>query len=278
MDYINMDELSTQLTALITTWGLKVVGAIVVLLVGWIVAGWSRRGMRRVLARSKMDATLVPFLASLVFYLVLAFAIIAALQLIGVQTTSLVAVLGAVALAIGLALQGTVSDIASGVMLLAFRPFRVGQYVNIGGTEGTVHGIALFTTTLNTPDNVRIIMPNTSVWGNVIKNYDANDTRRIDLLIGVSYDDDLSKAKAIIEQVLAEDDRILAEPAPVVAVHELADSSVNLVVRPWCKRENYWNVRWDITQRIKEELEAQGCSIPFPQRDVHLIQERADVA
>jgi len=278
MEYINVEEIYTQITSLITTWGPKVVGAIAVLFVGRIAAGWSRQGLRRVLDRSKMDATLAPFLSSLAYYLVLAFAILAALQLLGLQTTSLVALLGAVALAIGLALQGTVSDIASGAMLLAFRPFSVGQYVEIGGTEGTVDGIALFTTTLNTQDNVRIIMPNSSVWGQMIKNYAANDTRRVDLLIGVSYTDDLSKAKAIIEQVLAADDRVLAEPAPVVAVYELAESSVNLVVRPWCKREEYWKVRWDITQRVKEELEAQGCTIPFPQQDVHLIQARAGVA
>ena len=278
MEYINVEEIYTQITSLITTWGPKVVGAIAVLFVGRIAAGWSRQGLRRVLDRSKMDATLAPFLSSLAYYLVLAFAILAALQLLGLQTTSLVALLGAVALAIGLALQGTVSDIASGAMLLAFRPFSVGQYVEIGGTEGTVDGIALFTTTLNTQDNVRIIMPNSSVWGQMIKNYAANDTRRVDLLIGVSYADDLSKAKAIIEQVLAADDRVLAEPAPVVAVYELAESSVNLVARPWCKREEYWKVRWDITQRVKEELEAQGCTIPFPQQDVHLIQARAGVA
>ena len=278
MEYISIEEIYTQITSLITTWGPKVVGAIAVIIVGRIAAGWSRQGLRRVLDRSKMDATLAPFLSSLAYYLVLAFAILAALQLLGLQTTSLVALLGAVALAIGLALQGTVSDIASGAMLLAFRPFSVGQYVEIGGTEGTVDGIALFTTTLNTQDNVRIIMPNSSVWGQMIKNYAANDTRRVDLLIGVSYTDDLSKAKAIIEQVLAADDRVLAEPAPVVAVYELAESSVNLVVRPWCKREEYWKVRWDITQRVKEELEAQGCTIPFPQQDVHLIQARAGVA
>ncbi len=278
MEIIDFEEIYTQITDLITTWGPKVVGAIAVIIVGRIAAGWSRQGLRRVLDRSKMDATLAPFLSSLAYYLVLAFSILAALQLLGLQTTSLVALLGAVALAIGLALQGTVSDIASGAMLLAFRPFSVGQYVEIGGTEGTVDGIALFTTTLNTQDNVRIIMPNSSVWGQMIKNYAANDTRRVDLLIGVSYADDLSKAKAIIEQVLAADDRVLAEPAPVVAVYELAESSVNLVVRPWCKREEYWKVRWDITQRVKEELEAQGCTIPFPQQDVHLIQARAEVA
>ena len=278
MENINLEEIFTQITAMITTWGIRVVGAIVVLIVGRIAAGWSRRGVRRVLERSKMDVTLVPFLSSLAYYLVLAFAIFAVLQLLGLQTTSLVAVLGAVALAVGLALQGTVSDIASAGMLLTFRPISVGHYVEIGGTEGKVVDIALFTTTLNTPDNVQIIMPNSSVWGQMIKNYAANGTRRVDLLIGVSYSDDLSKVKEIIEQVMAEDDRILAEPAPVVAVHELADSSVNLVVRPWCKQEDYWNVRWDTTQRVKEELEAQGCSIPFPQRDVHLILESADAA
>lgn len=278
MESINIEEISTQFSNLITTWGPKVIGAIVVLLLGRIVAGWSRGGVSRVLKRSKIDDTLAPFLSSLVYHLVLAFAVIAALQLLGFQTTSFVAVLGAVALAVGLALQGTVSDIASGAMLLAFRPFSVGHYVDINGTEGTVTGIALFTTTLNTADNVRVIMPNSSVWGQTIKNYAANDTRRVDLLIGVSYDDNLGKVKEIIQQVLAADDRILTEPAPVVAVHELDESSVNLVVRPWCKREDYWNVRWDTTQRVKEELEAQGCSIPLPQRDVHLIRESAGPA
>ena len=257
---------------LLSEWGLKVLGAFAVLLLGWIVAKAFRGAAGKALRRTKIDATLVPFLSSIAYYLVLVVTLVAALGLVGIQTASVVAVLGAAGLAVGLALQGTLSHFASGVMLLYFRPIRVGDFVDIAGTAGTVSEVGLFATSLNTPDNVRIIVPNSSIWGQTIKNFNTNDTRRIDLVMGVDYGDDLATAAATMKRVIEEDERVLSEPAPVVAVDALADSSVNFVVRPWCKRQDYWQLRWDLTERMKKELEAAGCSIPFPQRDVHLHQ------
>lgn len=270
MDSLN--EVLTNLSQVLAAWGLKVLGAIVLLVLGRMAAGWARRRMKALLQRREMDPTLRPFVASLVYYLVLAFVVIAVLGMVGVQTASLIAVLGAAGLAVGLALQGTLANFASGVMLLVFRPFQTGHFIEAGGVTGSVDSVGIFTTTLNTPDNVRIIMPNSRVWGETIKNYTANDTRRNDMVMGISYDDDISLAMNTIRNVLSNHDRVLADPEPTVAVAELADSSVNILVRPWCRREDYWTVRWDLTRTLKEELEAVGCSIPYPQRDVHLIQ------
>lgn len=261
-----------SLVELASTWGLRVVGALAVLVVGRMVAGYVRRAVRKVLERGDMDPTLVPFLSSLAYYLTITFVVIAVLGLFGIPTASLIAVLGAAGLAVGLALQGTLSNFASGVMLLVFRPFRVGDFIEAAGVSGTVESIALFATTMNTSDNVRIILSNSEVYSSTIKNFSANDTRRIDLVMGVSYDDDLSTAAETMERVVKSDSRVLSDPAPRIAVSELADSSVNFVVRPWCKREDYWPVRFDLTRALKEELEKAGCSIPFPQRDVHLHQ------
>jgi len=260
------------LTAVLSTWGLRVVGALAVLIIGWVVAKTIRGSVRKALTKSRLDETLVPFLSSLVYYLVLTFVILAVLRLFGLETTSLIAVLGAAGLAVGLALQGTLSNFAAGVMLLIFRPFKLGDYVEAGGTAGSVQEISIFSTTLHSPDNVRIVVPNSAIYGAVVKNYTANDTRRNDLLIGIDYSDDIGKAIDTIRRVLGADPRVLQDPAPVVAVSELGDSSVNLVVRPWCTKEDYWTLRFDLTRKIKEELEAAGCSIPFPQRDVHLHQ------
>ncbi len=269
---LNAQELLTSLTSMISQWGLKVIGALALLIVGLIAARMIRSSIRRALERSRIDATLVPFLSNLVYYLVLTFVVVAVLSLFGIQTTSLIAVLGAAGLAVGLALQGTLSNFSSGVMLLIFRPFQVGDYVEAGGVAGSVIEIGVFSTTLNTPDNVRIVVPNSAVYGQTIRNYTANDTRRNDMTFGVSYDDDLGAAIATIERALAADARVLKDPAPVVAVAELGDSSVNIVARPWCRKEDYWGMRFDLIRKVKEELEAAGCSIPFPQRDVHLHQ------
>jgi small conductance mechanosensitive channel len=167
------------------------------------------------------------------------------------------------------------SNFAAGVMLLLFRPFHLGDYVEIGGTAGSVAEIGIFSTTLNTPDNVRITVPNSAVYGQTIKNYSANENRRNDLGIGISYSDDIGKALEVVRQVLDADGRVLKDPAPVIAVSELGDSSVNLVVRPWCRKEDYWPLRFDLTRALKEAVEAAGCSIPFPQRDVHVIRANA---
>ncbi len=275
LDMNAIGELGSTLIALVSSWGLSVLGAIVVFIIGRAVASRLRNLTRRGLERGNIDASLVPFLSSLVYYVVVAVVLIAVLNLFGIETTSLIAVLGAAGLAVGLALQGTLSNISAGVMLLVFRPFRIGDFVDVAGTAGSVAEIGLFTTILNTPDNVRIIVPNSAIYGETIRNFSTNDNRRNDMVIGVSYGDDLGKAKGVIEAALGADDRVLKDPAPVVAVNELGDSSVNFVVRPWCAKEDYWALRWDLTRKIKEDLEAAGCSIPYPQHDVHVHKSDA---
>ena len=197
---------------------------------------------------------------------------IAAVGVLGVNTTSFVAVLGAAGLAIALAFQDTFSNFAAGVMLLTFRPFNVGDSVEVGGGKGTVREVGIFTCLLTTGDNVHIRIPNSKIFGQTIINYSSSDTRRIDLVVGVSYEDDLGLAIQICRDLLGSDDRVLDEPESIVAVHELADSSVNLVVRPWVNSEDYLSVRWDLTRALKEKLEEAGCSLPYPQSDVHLHQ------
>jgi small conductance mechanosensitive channel len=256
---------------MVSTWGISVLGAIILLIVGRIVAGWIRRSVTTAMVKAGADVSLIPFFASLVYYVVLAVVVIAVLSLFGIETTSLIAVLGAAGLAVGLALQGTLSNFAAGVMLLIFRPIRVGDFVEVSGQAGTVTEISIFSTLLDTVDNIRITIPNSQVSGNTIRNYSFNDTRRVDMVIGISYADDIARALEIIERVVTGDERTLQDPAPTFAVSELADSSVNLVVRPWCKKEDYWALRWHLIRTLKEELEAGGCSIPFPQSDVHVL-------
>lgn len=272
MNEETVTQAAETLREAVTTWGIKAVGALVVLVIGLIVAKWVRSSLKNAMTKRNIDDTLVPFLASMVYYLILAFVLIAVLGMFGVEATSMIAVLGAAGLAVGLAMQGTLSNFAAGVMLLIFRPFKVGDYVDAGGVAGSVVEIAIFSTTLHSPDNVRITVPNSAVYGAVIKNFTANDTRRNDMVVGISYSDDIGKAIEVLQRCIDSDDRVLKDPAPVIAVSELGDSSVNLVVRPWCKKEDYWGLRFDLTRKIKEELEAVGCSIPFPQTDVHLFK------
>ncbi|HEM47291.1 MAG TPA: mechanosensitive ion channel [Alphaproteobacteria bacterium] len=264
--------------ALVSNWGLQVIGAIALLIIGRWVAGMVGRSVHRSLEKAKVDSVLVQFFSGLAHYVVFAVVIIAVLSLFGIETTSLVAVLATAGLAIGLALQGTLSNFAAGVMLLIFRPFKIGDYVEVGGTAGSVAEVGLFSSVLNTPDNVRIMVPNSAIFGQTIKNYSANENRRIDLVVGVSYGDDLGQAMKILNDVIAKEPRVLAEPAPTVAVAELGDSSVNFVVRPWVKGTEYWPTRFDLVRNIKEQLEAGGCSIPFPQRDIHVIEVPASSA
>ncbi len=271
----NVEAMMEAGVTLLSTYGLRVIGAIVLLIVGRMVAGFIRRAVRKGLERAEMDATLVPFLSKGIYYLVLAVVVIAVLQLFGVQTTSLVAVLGAAGLAVGLALQGTLSNFAAGVMLLIFRPFKVGDFVDAAGTAGSVEEIGIFSTTLKSPDNVKIVVPNSQVYGQTIKNFNGFETRRVDMVMGISYDDDIQRALDTITGIVTKDDRVLADPAPLVAVSNLGDSSVDIVVRPWCKGSDYWALKFDLTRQLKEGLEAAGCSIPYPQRDVHLFQKSA---
>jgi small conductance mechanosensitive channel len=267
-----VDQVVQNAVTLVSSWGLQVAGALAVLILGRFACGIARKAVRRGMESRGVDASLVPFISNLVYFILLATVVIAVLGLFGIQTASLVAVLGTAGLAIGLALQGTLANFSSGVMLLLFRPFHVGDYIEAAGVAGTVDEIGVFSTTLNTPDNVRIIVPNSGIFGATIKNFSANDTRRNDIVIGISYDDDITNAIAVVNAVLGKDSRILSDPEPTVAVSELSDSSVNLVVRPWCRKEDYWNLRFDLIRRFKKDLEQGGCSIPYPQRDVHLHQ------
>jgi small conductance mechanosensitive channel len=251
---------------------LEVIAAIIILVIGRMVAGWARKLTRKSLERGDVDATLVPFVAKLVYYLVLAVVVIAALNRLGVATTSVVAIFGAAGLAVGLALQGTLGNFASGVMLLVFRPFDVGDYVDAGGTAGTVMEIGIFATTLKSPDNIKITVPNSQVYGATISNYNGYDSRRVDMVMGISYDDNIQTAMDTIHRIVTADERVLADPAPQIAVSNLGDSSVDIIVRPWSSATDYWALRFDLNRKLKEGLEAAGCSIPYPQRDVHMYQ------
>ncbi|MDF2372888.1 MAG: mechanosensitive ion channel [Rhizobiaceae bacterium] len=265
-----MAEISEQLGAFAPML-YSAIKALIFLIVGYLIAGWvSGTIRRRVNASARLDNTLGNFFASIAKWLIMAVVVIAVLQLFGFQATSLVAVLGAATLAIGLALQGTLADIAAGVMLIVFRPFKLGQFVDIGGTSGTVKDLNLFFTELATPDNVQIIMPNGRAWGSVITNYSAHATRRVDLTFGIDYGDDADKAMAIIHTCAAADDRFLNDPEPWVRVVNLNDSSVDLGVRLWCKAEDYWELKFAMTKNVKEAFDKGGISIPYPhQVEIH---------
>lgn len=272
MENLTLAELLETLVAFSATWGLSVLGALAVLIIGRWIAGRVRKGLHEHLDRAGMEPMLIPFAATMVYWGLMTFVMIAVLGLFGVPTASFIAVLGAAGLAVGLALQGTLSNFASGVMILTFRPFQVGDWVEAAGEAGTIQEVGIFSTSLNRGDNVAVTIPNGQIYGETIRNYSRNDTRRIDLVMGVGYEDDLGLARETILGILASDERVLDDPEPLVAVDSLGDSSVNFVVRPWCVTSDYWALRRDLTHRMKVELEAAGCSIPFPQRDVHLHQ------
>ena len=266
-----LEKSGAELFRIVTVYGLDVVAAFAILVAGWTAAGWFGRGARRGLERiPQVDATLRPVAANSVRYTILIATVLAALSQLGVETTSIIAVLGAAGLAIALALQGTLGNVAAGVTLLILRPFRVGDYIEAGGTAGTVDAIGLFVTELHTADNVYLSVPNSALWNAAIRNYSRNPTRRIEIVVGVGYEDDLDKAIAAIEAEVAADPRVLDEPAPVTAVQALADSSVNIVVRAWTETSDAWTTTGDLTKRIKERLDREGISIPYPQRTVHL--------
>ena len=251
---------------------LNTVLALAILIIGRFIARLVSTRVGSAVEKSNDDVTLGKFVASLTYVALMAFIIIAAMGQLGIETASLVAILAAAGLAIGLALQGSPANFASGVMLIIFRPLKVGDFVEAGGATGTVREIGIFTSILSSPDNKKIYVPNANLTGANIINYSAFGTRRIDLVAGVSYGDSLDLVKATLEQILAEDDRILTDPAPTIAVLELADSSVNFAVRPWVKEEDYWDVRFDTQEKIKQRFDEKGISIPFPQQDVHLIK------
>lgn len=240
--------------------------------IGKKLAKWISEFVAKNMARRDSDPALVGFVSSLVRWALLAFVVIAALGQVGIQTASLVAILGAAGLAVGLALQGSLSNFAAGVLILIFKPFKIGDFVELAGTAGTVVGIQIFTTELATPDNKQIIVPNSSAMGGIITNVSAKPTRRVDMVFGIGYGDDIDKARDIILDILNKDERVLKEPAVQVAVAELADSSVNFVVRPWVNAADFWAVKFDTTEQVKKRFDAEGVSIPFPQQDVHMHQ------
>jgi len=250
-------------------WGINIVMALAIFIIGKIIVNMVVNFTKKLMVKGKVDGILINFIGSIVKTILLLFVVIASLNQLGVNTTSLIALIGAAGLAIGLALQGTLQNLASGVMLIIFRPFDAGHFVEAAGVSGVIEEIGIFTTTMRTGDNREIIIPNGEIFGGTITNYSKRSTRRVDMVFGIGYDDDIKKAKEIMTRVLAEDDRVLKEPAPLVAVAELADSSVNFNVRPWCATAEYWNVYFDTHEKIKLAFDAEGISIPYPQMDVH---------
>ena len=266
-------DLLSETVDLAVQYGLDVVGALIILIGGWVAAGWVRRKLLRVLERTpRVDQTLRPVIASVVRYIILVFVLIAVLARFGVQTTSIIALLAAGGLAVGLALQGTLQNIAAGIMLLFLRPFRVGDYIDAEGLAGTIEEIGLFTTQMRTYDGIYVEVPNGQIWNRAITNYSRVEARRLDLVVGIGYQDDIDKALAAMMDLLVKDERVNDDPEPQVMVNELGDSSVNLNLRCWIAPGDYWSLRFDLTKAIKQRLDAEGITIPFPQRDVHLYK------
>ncbi len=264
-----MQDFMDWLIPTVSGMGLDLVGAVIVLMVGFWAAGRVRNWIRRALDKlPNFDDTLTSFLSSLARYVVIAITLLAVLNQFGVETTSFIALLGAAGLAVGLALQGTLSNVAAGVMLLVFRPFKIGQSVDIAGHAGTVKALSLFTTELATTTNVQIIIPNASVWGSSIKNFSAHDTRRCDFVVSISYETKIDDAMDVLKEVWSNDARVLQEPAPAQTVSTLSESSVDIGVRLWVKASDYWALKADFTKAFKEAFDANGIDIPFPTRTV----------
>ena len=270
----SIDEVSqiwVQAQDVVAVWGLKVVAAIAIFIIGRWVAKAVRSGVRRMMTKADVDSIIIGFVGSMTYIALLAFVVIAALGQLGIQTTSFIAILGAAGLAVGLALQGSLANFAAGFLMIIFRPFKVGDFIEGAGVAGVVEAIDIFTTTLKTGDNKLIIIPNAKLSGDNITNYSAQETRRVDMTVGVAYDADLSVVRDVLIDIIGKEERALKNPAPLVAVAELADNSVNFVVRVWTKTGDYWGVKFDMTETIKNRFDAEGIGIPFPQRDIHIV-------
>ncbi|MCB1735847.1 MAG: mechanosensitive ion channel [Gammaproteobacteria bacterium] len=270
-----MDISVAQIQEIAVTYGVQILLALVIFIVGKWVARMLVNAVKRGMGRAKVDETLIGFIGNITYAILMIFVVLAALNQVGVQTTSFIAILGAAGLAVGLALQSSLSNFASGVMMIIFRPFKVGDFIEAGGTAGVVEEINIFTTQLRTGDNKTMFVPNGSIMGGNITNVSAKPTRRVDMTFGIGYGDDIKKAKEVLADILAKDERVLKDPAPLVAVAELADSSVNFAVRPWVKSGDYWGVFFDTQEQVKLRFDAEGISIPFPQTDIHLIKDDA---
>ena len=267
----DVNQIWVQAQDIVAAWGLKVIAAIAIFIIGRWVAKAVRSGVRRMLTRADVDPIIIGFVGSMTYIALLAFVVIAALGQLGIQTTSFIAILGAAGLAVGLALQGSLANFAAGFLMIIFRPFKVGDFIEGAGVAGVVEAIHIFTTTLKTGDNKLIIIPNAKLSGDNITNYSAQETRRVDMTVGVAYDADLSVVRDVLNDIISKEERALKDPAPLVAVAELADNSVNFVVRVWTKTGDYWSVKFDMTETIKNRFDAEGIGIPFPQRDIHIV-------
>ena len=270
---INVNDILQTVYEYLAQYGLDILKALIIFLIGRWLAKFASRWIEKALLKSRIDETLSSFIKNLSYIVLLVFVAMAALKPLGIETAQFAVALGAAGLAVGLALQGSLSNFASGFLMIIFRPFKVGDFIEAAGTKGTVQEIQIFNTIINTPDNVRAIIPNAKITDGNILNYTVNGKRRVDLVIGISYEDNLKTAQKIIENVLASDERVLKDPGSTVAVSELADSSVNFVVRPWVKAADYWDIYFEMTAKIKLALDENGISIPFPQRDVHIKNE-----
>ena len=271
----DVNQLWQQIQPVATDWGIKVIAAVVIFIIGRWIAKGVRRGVRRMMEKGGADPIIIGFVGSIVYIALLAFVVVAALGQLGIQTTSFIAILGAAGLAIGLALQGSLANFAAGFLMIIFRPFKVGDFVEAAGVAGVVKDMQIFTTTMKTGDNKTIIIPNAKLSGDNIINYSAEENRRVDMTVGVAYDADLSKVRDVLNDIISKDDRILSDPPPLVVVGELADSSVNFIVRLWTKSENYWGVNFDTNETIKNRFDEAGIGIPFPQRDIHIVSGSA---
>jgi small conductance mechanosensitive channel len=270
MNMLESFDIEKVTSTYLVPWGINLALALVIFIVGRIIAKIIVSLVEKLLAKSKTDQILINFISSIVSAILLVFIIAAALDKLGVDTTSLIALLGAAGLAVGLALQGSLQNFAAGVMLIMFRPFKAGDFVEAGGATGVVEKINIFNSVFRTGDNREVIIPNGAIYGGTITNFSARATRRIDMVFGIGYGDDIRKAKDIIKGILESDERVLKEPESLIAVGELADSSVNFNVRPWVNSGDYWPVRFDLTEKVKLAFDANGISIPFPQMDVHM--------
>jgi small conductance mechanosensitive channel len=270
----NLEAILQKIAELATSYGLKLLMAIVVLIIGLMIIRALTKGIVRVMGKANVSESLVPFLRSLISVALKIMLIISVMGMIGIQMTSFIAVLGAVGLAVGLALQGTLQNFAGGVIILLFKPYKVGDYIETNGYAGSVREIQIFTTVLTTPDNKTIIIPNSPIATGSMINYSAQDKRRVDFSFGIGYDDDMEKARNIILDIVNSDSRIDKDPEPFVRVAELADSSVNFATRVWSDASNYWDIFFDITEKVKKEFDKQGISIPYPQQDVHVYNHK----
>jgi len=266
----NSITLQDIISTYVVPWAINIGMALAIVMIGRWLAGVLLKLVDKMLAKAHMDSMLINFVHSILHALLLLFIVIAALDQMGVNTTSFIALIGAAGLAIGLALQGSLQNFASGVLLIVFRPFKVGHFIEAAGVSGVVEEIGIFSTRMKTGDNREIIIPNGAIYDGTITNNSARDTRRIDMVFGIGYQDDIRKAKTIMQSILDADERVFTDPQPLIAVAELADSSVNFNVRPWVKASDYWAVRYDVTEKIKLAFDDAGISIPYPQMDVHL--------